>query len=119
MDGLGSSRLGDRPYRPSERVDEACDRFEADWRAVGAVDPGLPRRGRAADHPALLGELVVLERELRRRDGERLQAAQTLGRFPEHAGAICAAFVGHAPAGRRTGGGRRPQSPLFQARYCI
>ena len=33
MDGSTSPGPGGRPPRPSERVDEACDRFEAAWRA--------------------------------------------------------------------------------------
>ncbi len=66
----------DRPLRPSERVDEACDRFEAAWRAGRAprIDDFLAE-AEEADRPALRDELVALERELRRPDqtGERAE----------------------------------------------
>jgi WD40 repeat protein len=55
-----------RQQRPSERVDEACDRFEAAWRAGRAprIEDYLAE-AEAADRPALRVELIALERELR------------------------------------------------------
>ena len=44
------------------------------------------------DRPALLGELVALERELRRRRGERPVVEEYLDRFPAQAGVVRAAF---------------------------
>jgi hypothetical protein len=39
MDQLGSTMPAARPARASERVDAACDRFEAAWR--GGADPRI------------------------------------------------------------------------------
>jgi hypothetical protein len=36
MDGMMSAGPEGRPPRPSERVDEVCDRYEAAWRAGSA-----------------------------------------------------------------------------------
>jgi hypothetical protein len=67
MDETRPTAPGGRPLRQSERIDNACDRFEAAWRAgrapriedfLEAADP--------ADRPALRNELVALEQELRR-----------------------------------------------------
>jgi tetratricopeptide (TPR) repeat protein/tRNA A-37 threonylcarbamoyl transferase component Bud32 len=91
---------GDGPLRPSERVDAACDAFEAAWRAGRA--PRIEDYLAAAaepDRPALLGELVALERELRRRRGERPEVDEYLGRFPGHAGVVIAAFGGRTDPG--------------------
>jgi hypothetical protein len=83
----------DRPPRPSERVDEACDRFEAAWSA--GPPPRIEDYLAAADgpdHPVMLRELVALERELRLRRGERPEAREYLERFPADADAVQAAF---------------------------
>ena len=80
-------------------MDEACDRFEADWRAGQAprIEDYLDAAAEA-DRAALLGELVALERELRRRRGDRPGAQEYLDRFPGHAGVIRSAFdEEHAP----------------------
>jgi WD40 repeat protein/tRNA A-37 threonylcarbamoyl transferase component Bud32 len=76
---------GDRPARSSERVDEACDRFETAWRAGQAprIEDYLVQ-AEEADRPALLGELLALECELRRRRGERPELDEYLTRFPAH-----------------------------------
>ncbi len=60
---------GDRPPRPSERVNEACDRFEAAWRA--GQQPrieGYLAAADEADRHALRVELEALERELATRN---------------------------------------------------
>jgi tRNA A-37 threonylcarbamoyl transferase component Bud32 len=99
---------GDRPLRSSERIDEACDRFEAAWRAGLAprIEDFLAE-AEQADLAALLDELVALERELRRRSGERPGAEEYLDRFPGHAAVVRAAF-GASPAAD-TGPTTRPQ----------
>src|SRR5262249_28302098 len=93
MDESGGTVPEARPPRPSERVDAACDRFEAAWRAgdtpciedfLAGADPD--------DRPALLAELVALERELRRRGGQRPSLEEYLRRFPADSGAVRAAF---------------------------
>jgi hypothetical protein len=93
MDGLMWPGPGGRPPRPSERVDELCDRFEAAWRAGPAprIEDYLGQTDEA-DGAALLCELVALERELRRRRGERPRAQEYLDRFPDHARIVRAAF---------------------------
>ena len=55
--------------------------------------------GRHGDRPELLVELLALEVELRRSQGERPTPEEYLARFPEQDAAIAAAF--DAPAGRR------------------
>jgi WD40 repeat protein len=66
MDTLASQDPRDRPVRPSERVDEACDQFEAAWRAGQSprIDDYLAD-AHESDRPALEDELKALERELR------------------------------------------------------
>ncbi len=102
-----ATRLMGCPSRPWERVDAACDRFEAAWSA------GAPPRiedfladADGADRSALLLELVALERELRIRRGERPDPREYLERFPAEAEAVRTAFdEGRAePAGSRRAG---------------
>src|SRR5262249_34964881 len=75
---------GSLPLSVAERLDRACDRFEADFRAG--------RRPRVEDYlgevaeperPALLRELVASEVGLRRRLGERPAPEDYRGRFPD------------------------------------
>src|SRR5262249_43542463 len=65
------------------RVDEACDRFEQEWEA-GPRPRIEDYLGRAAEgeRPALLRELLVLEVELRRRQGEDPRPEEYRARFP-------------------------------------
>jgi serine/threonine-protein kinase len=101
MDGLISPAPGGRQTRSSERVDEACDQFEAAWR--GGLEPRIEdylAEADETDRPALLGELIALERELRRRRGEQPWAKEYLDRFPEHARMIRAALGGSTDSDR-------------------
>jgi hypothetical protein len=93
MDQSGPTMQGGRAARPSERVDAACDRFKAAWRAGAAprIEDYLDRVD-PDDRPALLGELVALECELRRRGGQRPALEEYLGRLPAQAGVVRAAF---------------------------
>jgi tetratricopeptide (TPR) repeat protein/tRNA A-37 threonylcarbamoyl transferase component Bud32 len=86
---------GGRPARPSQRVDAACDRFEAAWRAGAAprIEDYVDRAD-DADRPALLGELLALERELRRGGGQPPAVEEYLARFPGQAGVVRATFGG-------------------------
>jgi serine/threonine-protein kinase len=98
MDQPGLTKDAGRPARASERVDAACDRFEAAWRAgAGPRIEDYLDRADADDRPALLRELVALERELRRRGGQRPALEEYLRRFPAHAEAVRVAF-GAPPA---------------------
>ena len=56
MDGSASSSAEGRSIRPSERIDEACDRFEAAWRdgSPPQIEDYLAE-ALEADRPALLG----------------------------------------------------------------
>src|SRR5262245_61734177 len=78
---------------PELRIDEACDRFEAEWRAGRRpsmeVDlDGFPEPERAE----LFRELLRLEIELRREGGEEPMRDEYERRFPEYIGPITAAF---------------------------
>jgi WD40 repeat protein len=83
------------PPALGRRIDEACDRFEAGWRA------GAPPRledfvaGWAGDErAALLRELVPLDADYRRQRGETWVAADYLARFPELAPACLGNSLG-------------------------
>jgi serine/threonine protein kinase/TolA-binding protein/soluble cytochrome b562 len=85
---------GRLPATVEGRIDAACDRFEADWRAG--------RRPRLEDaladspdpeQPALLRELLALELAYRRAAGEAPRDDEYLARLPEHASAVAAAFA--------------------------
>jgi len=78
----------------ARRVNEACDRFEAEWRAgrPAAMESALAGvEGR--DRRGLFSELLSLEVELRRALGQRPEAAEYLARFPEWAAEIARAFA--------------------------
>jgi tetratricopeptide (TPR) repeat protein/tRNA A-37 threonylcarbamoyl transferase component Bud32 len=107
MDESGQTMPSGRRARPSERVDAACDRFEAAWRVGGEphIEDYLAEADEA-DRQALLGELVALERELRRRRGERPVVEEYLERFPAQAGIVRAGFGAQPEPDDRPG---RPQ----------
>jgi eukaryotic-like serine/threonine-protein kinase len=105
MTDEGSPLHEDRlPDSPALRIDEACARFEAAWRAgqrprieevvAEAAEPG---------RPALLRELIALEAELRRARKERPTPEEYRDRFPEQAGVVDAVFAETAlgPESRR------------------
>ncbi len=92
--------MGDRaeatdtvPLSLIRRVNTACERFEAAWRAgrpstieeslQGVDDP---------DRPAFLIELIALELELRRSRGERPTREEYVERFRDHGPVVAAAF---------------------------
>ncbi|HEX8199386.1 MAG TPA: serine/threonine-protein kinase [Isosphaeraceae bacterium] len=92
-DTVGGARGAPRLGLPSRvlRVDRACDRFEAEWRA--GQRPHLESYLDAApepERPALLRELLALELELR--GGEPPRRDQDLPLDPEHTTRIESAF---------------------------
>src|SRR5262245_43036488 len=84
---------GSTTLRMADRLDRACDRFEAAWRAGErpAVEDYLGEAA-GAERSALLFELIAADLEWRRRRGERPDPADYLARFPGHADGLAAAF---------------------------
>jgi serine/threonine-protein kinase len=81
------------PPGPVERIDPLCDRFEAEWLAGGwpRLEDFLPL-AEEADRPTLLGELLALELEYRRRQGEQPSVEEYRLRLPEHSRLVEEAF---------------------------
>jgi WD40 repeat protein/predicted Ser/Thr protein kinase len=79
-----TGRAGGEPPGLGRRVDEACNRFEAAWRA--GETPRLEdfvAGWAGAERAALLRELVPLDADYRRLRGEPWGAADYLARFPD------------------------------------
>jgi eukaryotic-like serine/threonine-protein kinase len=87
------------PSRPvslsqARRVNDACERFEAEWRAGNRLEIEVAlTEGLERDRRELFSELLALERELREELGERPEPAEYLARFPEWADQIGQAFA--------------------------
>ena len=88
------------PIDVLDRIDRACDRFEAAWARRAAPHRGRPRRGRRPYRRALLRDLLAAEIAARRRLGEGPEPREYRDRFAGDDSAIDSAF------GERTG----PQS---------
>src|SRR5205807_1683854 len=72
-----------RPEMTVHRLDEACDRFEAAWRA--GCSPRIEEYLESfaeGERPALLRELLAQEVELRQDCGQRPDPDEYLRRFP-------------------------------------
>jgi hypothetical protein len=86
------------------RIDDACLRFEAAWKAARTHGPApdlamfLGDPGDVA-RPALLRELLAVELAYRRSQGERPAATAYLARFPDDAEILRAAFGQPGPSG--------------------
>lgn len=64
-------------------VDQACDRFEMAWRAGQPVSiESIVEASPESVREALVNELVAIEIELRRKQGESPSAEEFVGRFP-------------------------------------
>jgi hypothetical protein len=77
-----------------ERVIAACERFEAAWRSgrkgpIEDLQGEVPERAR----PRLFRELLALEIELRRAEGERPGPDEYRLRFPGRDESVAAAFA--------------------------
>jgi serine/threonine-protein kinase len=92
--------FGTLPLSLVRRVDRACDRFEAEWRACGrpAIEPYLAEAS-VPEQPALLRALLEVEIEHRRARGESPTRAEYAARFPGWEGVACVAF--EDPVGSR------------------
>jgi serine/threonine-protein kinase len=92
------------PDSPVRRVDAACDRFEAAWRAGRRLRiEDLVAEAPELERPGLLRELIALEVELRRGEGERPTPEEYLDRCPGQADAVGAAFAETVSGARGTG----------------
>ena len=109
--------LGDElPLEDRRRIDAACDRFEADWRAGGPLDleafletvEGVAESARGH----LFRELLALELEFLRERGERPSLGEYRERFPEFQAALdSAATLGALdPDATRAPGSAEPHS---------
>jgi hypothetical protein len=90
------------------RMEAACDRFEADWRA--GLRPRIEDRWATADGPEMLRELLVLELLYRLRQGDPPHPVEYDARFPSHGDAVRDAFEA-VPAARP-----RPADPVAPPR---
>jgi predicted Ser/Thr protein kinase len=103
------------PPSPSleRRIDGACDRFEAAWRA--GQRPRIEEFLGDASEPGracLLYELLALEAEYRRLGGEQPAPEEYGPRFPGHTALVAAALAGPAPGPTATDAARTtPESP--------
>jgi serine/threonine protein kinase/lipopolysaccharide biosynthesis regulator YciM len=92
------------------RISQACDAFEAQWRAgeQPRIEDFLLDFAEA-EHPALLLELIALEIEFRREIGETPSLREYHSRFPDHCVAVDRAFKESHPE-------RRPRPRRSQPR---
>ena len=81
----------------ARRVNEACERFEAEWRAGRRPDVESILAGSLSrDRRELFSELLAVEREIREGLGEKPNAGEYLERFPEWSKEIGQAFGANA-----------------------
>lgn len=75
------------PIAALERIDDLCVEFEAAWQRgePTAIESMLPRVDSAAEHDALLAELLVIDVDYRRRRGEEPATRDYVDRFPDDA----------------------------------
>jgi serine/threonine-protein kinase len=93
MDGDRLAMNEALPVSSARRINAACERFEAAWRA--GRRPRIEDEDAGDDGPereALLFELLALELELRRDAGERPAACEYRERFPADGRVVDAAF---------------------------
>jgi serine/threonine-protein kinase len=93
MDGEPDAGPGSLPLTLAGHIDEACDRFEAGWKAGRRprLEPYLSEAP-VSQRSALLRELLMLELEFRERTGERPTPLEYRARFPEHGALVDSAF---------------------------
>ena len=116
-----ADRVGDDPLPPTlaERVDAACDRFEAAWKAGERPRIEDHLEGAAeSERPALLGELLALELAYRRRGGEAPSPEQYRARFADQAGLVDAAFA-QRPKSPRPGAVEARPAPADADRHLL
>jgi WD40 repeat protein len=123
---------GTLPVDQARRVDEACDRFEAAWKAVGpsGSPPRIEDALRAVsdeDRPMVLRELIQLDLFYRRQRGETPQPGDYQGRFPSLDAPSLAAHIAVPPTpadlGSTPSPGVRAETPAADStpssrRFC-
>lgn len=90
------------PIAALERIDDLCVEFEQRWQSnePRSIESLLVGEFAPSERDALLAELIVLEVDYRRRDGETPTEQEYLKRFPEDATTIHEAFrEGGKPTG--------------------
>ncbi len=99
-------RLGRLSLDEQYAVDQLCTRFEASLRAGESPSPeDYLESAPAACRPALLGELVALEMDSRRREGQSFDPRTFVARFPDLA-AVIDELLGEPPRRDDDGAGR-------------
>src|SRR5207248_3906184 len=93
-------------------VNRSCERFEAEWRAGGRpqiasyLDSSDP-----SERSALVRELLALELELRREQGEHPDVGEYVARFPQWQALIAATFAQNETGPSPQGGAVRGPQP--------
>jgi len=106
------------PIAALERIDDLCADFERSWQRNESptIESMLPTDASAAERHALLAELLVLDIDYRRRQGDNPAEQDYLDRFPEDSDTIRSALNEGA---QRTGAFEPPSiarlSKLFPA----
>ncbi len=111
MNRQGSDRSGPLPLALAYRVEQACERFESEWRSGGRPDlpayiAGIDDLGRAT----LARELIAIDVHWRRRAGERPELDDYLDGLSVDAGAVRIAFDGLDPGD--------PDHPIMPTERC-
>jgi serine/threonine protein kinase len=116
MNGPDSS-FDSLPLASKQRIDEVCARFEKAWSETAAppLEPflvGLPE----AEQPAALVELILIEIEYRKQQGESPDFADYLQRFPQHAARLRKEIEQTLPASDTMSeqGGAWPEVPDYE-----
>ena len=91
----------DLSFAELDRIDQACDRLEAAWKA--GVRPRIEEylaEASPLERATLLRDLLVVELHMRRRAGELPNPPEYLQRFPDHddIATIVSAFIRHGTA---------------------
>ena len=90
------------PIAALERIDDLCAEFERRWQSGNpqTIESAISGDLSADEKSLLLSELLVLEIDYRRRNGEKPTAEQYANRFPENAQTIREAIGQNARKGR-------------------
>jgi uncharacterized delta-60 repeat protein len=87
------SRLEDLPTEQVERIERVCGPFDEEWRRGNR--PSIRKcliHVTAAERSVMLGELLAVELEWRRRLGEHPTPAEYIDQFPEDTATVRSAF---------------------------